>query len=903
MARILYYTFGNHMHWVDMQWLWGYGVLPGSVDDMLRLVREAGVRGNVNFDAVGYEKMAAECPAHLDALRAAIARGEFEPVGCSYGQPYGLFHGGESNVRQLTFGVRATRRHLGVRPRTFWEEEFYFFPQLPQLLAQCGYTGACLFFQWTWHTPELPHEDASLIHWEGADGTRLPTLPRNGLNVHQWPEDFEGLLDGPLIQRRDPAQPTPAIVQWLELMPTRDWMCRSEVLLPRLRELMSDARFEIRASTAGQLIDALRAERALAQAPAASQTSAAGSDALPVRAYAMSDVWHGMTLGKNADRHPRTSRRVEQAILHAESLAALSGVLGRPYPSWDVYPTWELDESWRELLAAQHHDNHECEGLCGFVGHHQMEKAGLTAQEVFSRAAWLCTARAGTPLLFNGLGWMRPLASIDPHGPRRQALVPAFGFARPRNTRSRPARAVRVSTRRKDATLTVHAGDIAFAVDRRSGAVCSLSAGRVAFGADRRVLDFVVGGKPALARVELADRVRGEIVVEYPREKARLRLTPNAEAGALDVVFELPPDPPRKPGYGGAMAARIRTGFSEQIHVLTPFGAETLRPDLPARRRKYPSGDWMTSPQWFEQLDGAFSSDGCVDFVDAGAGCGLLVCHEGPMQWSRANGSLHAILTAHDPWDEDRYDVGPCGTRALRLVPHDGLAPVERARLSAAFSADLHPPAAAHAARPVGGGTAAGVTRDIPEVFGPLEISGAPGVLAHAFHRESMKAGENLDAWAGHRMFRESGGACDHPFVLRLVEWNGAPTTVTLKLAGPVALCAKTTVLGEVLQQRPGRVVDTSPTDARGWSASDTGWLDVSHPVPPPAWARGASLSGQPLTWSSVSFSMRPCEIATIYADLELGRKQWRDLDAKRSVWATIHKTPQAKARRPRRSS
>src|SRR5205814_4507009 len=148
----------------------------------------------------GYEKMAAECPEALAELREAIHQGIIEPVGCSYGQPYGLFHGGESNIRQLTYGARAVRRLLGVRPKSFWEEEFYFFPQLPQLLAQCGFTGASLFFQWTWHTPEVPKEPHSLILWEGIDGTRLPTLPRNALNVHQWPEDFDGLLDQGLIR-------------------------------------------------------------------------------------------------------------------------------------------------------------------------------------------------------------------------------------------------------------------------------------------------------------------------------------------------------------------------------------------------------------------------------------------------------------------------------------------------------------------------------------------------------------------------------------------------------------------------------------------------------------------------------------------------------------------------------
>jgi len=36
---------------------------------------------------------------------------------------------------------------------------------------------------------------------------------------------------------------------------------------------------------------------------------------------------------------------------------------------------------------------------------------------------------------------------------------------------------------------------------------------------------------------------------------------------------------------------------------------------------------------------------------------------------------------------------------------------------------------------------------------------------------------------------------------------------------------------------------------------------------------------------------MRPYEIATVYLDLAEGRKQFRDLDAKREIWATVHRT------------
>ncbi len=149
MARPLYYTFGNHMHWVDMQWLWGYHVLPGCIRDMLRFCSEGGVKGCVNFDGIGYEKLAAEDPEAFRALHEAIDQSTVEIVGGSYGQPYGQFHGGESNIRQRVFGARTVRRLLGRPVRTFWEGEFVCFPQLPQIMkGECIVYGS-LFFHWT----------------------------------------------------------------------------------------------------------------------------------------------------------------------------------------------------------------------------------------------------------------------------------------------------------------------------------------------------------------------------------------------------------------------------------------------------------------------------------------------------------------------------------------------------------------------------------------------------------------------------------------------------------------------------------------------------------------------------------------------------------------------------------
>jgi alpha-mannosidase len=860
----LYYTFGNHMHWVDMQWLWGYDVLPGSVRDMLTLIRETGAKGNVNFDGIGYEKMAAECPEALADLRAAVQAGDVEPVGCSYGQPYGLFHGLESNIRQLTYGVRSVMRLLGVRPRTFWEEEFYFLPQLPQILRGCGYDGACLFFQWTWHTPEVPKERASLIQWEGVDGSSLPTLPRNELNVHQWPEDFDGLLEGELLRELS----HPAVVQWLELMPSRDWMCRSEVILPRLKELMADERFEVRPRTCAELIDELQEQES--------------PEKIPTRRYGMHQVWHGMTLGKNGDRHPRLSRMCEGMLQVAETASALVGLFGRDYPRWDVYPTWEIEEGWRELLVAQHHDNHECEGLCGDIGYRSMERASGLATGVRRRVeATLRERLIVSSCALSSAGWPTKRV-IARHDEANDAAVtlPPFGYS----TGHGPCQAldlVKASEAGRDYVLSRPA--IKARIDRAEG-----------------VLQGIESHDPAVKRIRFAQPFPQLCMLrdcEVEKSKCScVELQPNTLISlrhhfSFDVEREaflslcLTPteDAVDFTAYVSNLTNAIQSGLnaSMQIPVVPDFEVAVVLADTPGSvyevkagqrvRRKYPSGDWMTSQQWFEEVHDPFTSHSFVDLLRPD-GTGLLVVHEGSQQWFRDPDGVRAVIAAGDAWDQ----VTPAALErfALRLIPHQLLTNSERVKLARVFNSsgpDLRETAVAP-------GDAGPDQRDTPAVFGPLSVENAPNVLAHAFFRESMKSGEHLPNWAGHRMFAESNGACDHPYVARLVEWDGEPAEVTLKLAGEVALAAKTNLMGEV-----------DPHKMTAGSQQDTGWLKV-EPTDPPDFAKDAKFKGEPIPWSQVRFRMRPHEIATVMADMVMGRKEWRDLDAKREVWATVHR-------------
>lgn len=794
------------MHWVDMEWLWGYHVLPGCIDDMLRFCRETGAKGNVNFDGVGYEKLVAESPEAFARLKEAVRQGIVEPVGCSYGQPYGLFHGGESNVRQRIYGVRTVLRLLGVRPRAFWEEEFDFFPQLPQMLAGCGFLYGSLFFQWTWHTPEVPKESAPAVYWESPDGSRLAAATRNDLNLHQWPEDMQILFDQFEAAAGEEAGPPRLILQWLELMPSPDWMCRSEVLLPKMKQLLSDSRLDIRFATLAEYLSV------------ACQTD------LPIRRYRMDEAWHGMTLGKNGDRMRRASQKAEASLLTAEAASATLGLFGRPYPRWDVYPVWELEEGWRELLQAQHHDNDECEGLCGHVGMFSYERslslsrhAGEDALKMIARRT---RGKAGDFVLFNPLGWPRTGVITADGQTFATPPVPAFGC--------------RVVSREE-----LSSAESKWSLDT-GVATCECAGARIRVDSAGRIIEFslnrsVLFQNASFCFIYSKDSERRAFQFQrMAAEGAVLKLHyVDAHGGRIEADLSVDPSGCLDVRLAGRHLVRPDGGINAAYSTLFPIRASRIRADQPygiseihpsgTRPKKYPTGDWMTSPQWFEQVENPFHSASLVDLTEGTHG--LLILHDGSQQWFQEENGFRNVLNAYDPWDEDywidRFDV------RYRLIGHDALSAAQRARLAQEFLRPLM----ARKKEEDGG--------DIREGFAPVRFE-AEGVLLAAFYRETEEAGTHLARYAG--------VGIGYPYVLRMVEYNGEATTVTLDFGAEAAKAFKTNLMGEIESELPC-------ANAR------------------------------------VQLNLRPHEIATLYLDFVPGRKQPRDLDAARNVWATVHRT------------
>jgi alpha-mannosidase len=804
----VYYTFGNHQHWVDFHWLWGYWVLGEATGDSLAYINATGTKGCVNFDGVGYEKLAAETPEDLAELRGAVAAGLLEPAGGSYGQPYGLFQGGEANVRQLAYGARALRKHLGQRPRTFWEEEFYFFPQLPQMLRGVGMPYASLYFQWTWHTPEVPWEAAPVVRWQGLDGSTVLAATRNALNLHQWPEDFQILLDqladaGPAeVLRRGapgapaaPAQP-PLILQWLELMPSPDWMCRSELMIPMMRRLLEDPRFDVRPCTLGEYL---------------AMVEASGAE-VPVRSYRMDEVWHGMSLGKNGYHMRRLSQDAELQALAAESLSAAMGLFGRPYAQWDVYPVWELEEAWRELLTGQHHDNDECERLCGYVGEFSYERSLALSEHVLSRTMKMLAQRAGLGeggmILWNPLGWERRVRAGD-----EEVRLEPYGWACVTYKSSPPLRY------EDDRDVRIEAPGL--------GPVVGFQDLTYQAGGRRRRAAFKEAGDGLYEA-----RTGPQDVVE--RIVAWMDGMPDVLEVAISGDMERPDG-----GFAAGLRTSIKLPKKARLIADTAYGAGDVRPG-PKRLRKYPSGDWMTSPQWFEEVEGDVYSQTFLDLA-APDGSGLLIVHRHASQWFVQGDELICQLSMADPWDEEHFD-GTIET-SFYLWAHG---PAPNSALWRRAQEILRPPVTM--AYPVEN-PYVDVPADLPRPGAVLRCE-PPNVCVTAFHRETPHAGRGFADYAG--------AAIAYSYVIRLVEFDGMPADVALTLPGPVAKACRTNLLGEI-------EVELAPAKGKG----------------PP-------LPG--IEWQTLRFAMRPHEIATVYADLKPGRKRFRDLDAHRKVWATVHR-------------
>jgi alpha-mannosidase len=323
----------GHAH-IDTAWLWPIEETRRKVrrtfataSDLLR--RHPQFRHVQSF-AEYYRGLEDDDPALLDAVKADVAAGRWEPVGGLWVEPDINMPSGESLVRQALYGQLYFQRTFSKRHSAAWlPDTFGFTPALPQILIGAGLTSLyTVKIGWS-ETNRFPH---TRFWWQGIDGSRLL--------VHHMihPEDnYNGQVT-----------PRALLRVWRN---NADKQAASETIYP----------IGFGDGGGGPTAEMIAAQAALADFPlvpatrfasvadyyakAREEAEAAGIETWAGELYL---EYHRGVLTSQA-RTKRLHRQAEQALVAAEFLSCAAHILGGPAPA-------SLEPQWRTLMINQFHD-------------------------------------------------------------------------------------------------------------------------------------------------------------------------------------------------------------------------------------------------------------------------------------------------------------------------------------------------------------------------------------------------------------------------------------------------------------------------------------------------------------------------------------------------------------------
>ncbi|OJV59627.1 MAG: alpha-mannosidase [Cellulomonas sp. 73-145] len=368
----------GHAH-IDSAWLWPtretVRKCSRTFSNVVALADEYPDLVFACSSAQQYAWMEQHHPAVFEGIRAKVAAGQFVPVGGMWVESDTNLPGGESLVRQFTYGKRYFAERFGVEPQEVWlPDSFGYTGALPQLARLAGFRWF-LSQKMSWNdTNVFPHHT---FWWEGIDGTRVFT--------HFPPADtYSAELTGGELAR--------GVARLAE----HDRATRS--LLPfgygdggggPTREMLE---------VAHRVADLEGSPRVVVESPRAFFEGAEQElpDA-PVWSGEMYLEFHRGTYTSQAAMK-EGNRRLEHLLREAELWSATAASRGRL-----DYPYDELDGIWREALLLQFHDILPGSSIAWVHQQARETYAGLLSRtQALVDAAVLALAGTGdTELVFN----------------------------------------------------------------------------------------------------------------------------------------------------------------------------------------------------------------------------------------------------------------------------------------------------------------------------------------------------------------------------------------------------------------------------------------------------------------------------------------------------------------------
>ena len=166
----------GHAH-LDTAWLWPIDVtqkkMAHTTATQLQLLDRYPEYVFAHSQASQYEWLELQYPSLFERVKAAIRRGQWEPVGSMWVEADCNLTGAESLVRQFLYGRRYFRQKLGYETQDMWlPDVFGYSAALPQILAKFN-IKYFLTQKISWNQfNKFPHHT---FWWQGIDGTRVWT--------------------------------------------------------------------------------------------------------------------------------------------------------------------------------------------------------------------------------------------------------------------------------------------------------------------------------------------------------------------------------------------------------------------------------------------------------------------------------------------------------------------------------------------------------------------------------------------------------------------------------------------------------------------------------------------------------------------------------------------------------
>lgn len=261
-------------------------------------------------------------------LSDTTVNGRIEYVNPAYGQPYMFNISGESIIRQFSYGMKTLRTHFpSLNFKTYSSEEPCFTSALPQILKSFGYQYASLKNPNTCWGGYTRAHGKELVNWVGPDGTAILTSPRYAIEALKPHSTWETIASSNSKQYIKNA--------FADGIKNPVGMCLQDAGWHFGPWLKGNYYKPTNYTTWRNYFENITTVK---DAP---DWKFSQEDVLT------SLVWGAPVLQKLAQQ----TRTAENKIIQAEKIASIHKLENNT-----AYPTSAIDEAWRGLMLAQHHD-------------------------------------------------------------------------------------------------------------------------------------------------------------------------------------------------------------------------------------------------------------------------------------------------------------------------------------------------------------------------------------------------------------------------------------------------------------------------------------------------------------------------------------------------------------------